>query len=148
MKSILLVMMVVATGLLGGCSSPPVKIDLSTAEELPKEIALNYLIKIENEYRPHSAGRFDVCHFVNDGFYGRFVNHGRKGQIVKYNESYMRLNYHSMISSYEIILVPDGSSSLLNSCIVTKGYSKEEKPAKFFTKIPTALKSLGVKTEK
>ena len=68
MKKVLLGSLII--GILTGCtSSVPVKIDVSTAEELPKAIAINYLNKIANEYsgRTHSSNVKYVCRFDEEG---------------------------------------------------------------------------------
>jgi len=135
--------------LLGGCSYPPVKLDLSAAEELPKSIALEYLNKNTEEFRAGSDAhtRPGICVFTEAGFYKA---ESGPGKIVKYDQSFMILHYLPMPGTtytYFISLRPDSGSPFAD-CIVDNQTKKEKEPPKFFTKIPTALKSLGVKVEK
>jgi len=138
--------------ILVGCSSKlSVKMDLSTADELPKSIALDYLNKnteefraLNNRYRRYASG--DECVFTEAGFYKA---ESGPGKIVQYDQSVMELNYFSEPGTfyrYDIVLKTD-SGFPYQDCTVDWQAEKEKEPPKFFTKIPTALKSLGVKVE-
>ncbi|MCK4588172.1 MAG: hypothetical protein KAU29_12545 [Gammaproteobacteria bacterium] len=148
MKKVLLGFVII--GFLGGCANPPVKIDISTAEELPKDIALKYLNDITEEYKGFVHYSFNniICIFNKDGFY---KTGSGPDKISKYEQSYMRLQLVHVPGSfypYYFWLHTD-SGNPFDECLVTETEpgAKMEKPHKLFVKIPTALKSLGVKVE-
>lgn len=136
--------------LLGGCSNQPVKIDLSTAEELPKDIALKYLNDTTEEYKAfvHSSFKNIICIFNNNGFY---KSGSGPDKISKYEQSYMRLQLVQVPGSHYPYLfwLHTDSGTPFEDCLVTEAEpgTQVEKPHKLFVKIPTALKSLGVKVK-
>ncbi|MCK4588170.1 MAG: hypothetical protein KAU29_12535 [Gammaproteobacteria bacterium] len=131
--------------MLGGCVSlKPVEIDVSTSETLPKEIAVRYLqkVKSENIYRSIDV----MCVFADDGFYRDPSKSSYPNNLIKYEDSFMSL-YMFTDNSYKFFISRD-KEFFTGSCIVAyKENVHEEKPELFFNKIPTALKSLGVKVK-
>ncbi|MCK4588171.1 MAG: hypothetical protein KAU29_12540 [Gammaproteobacteria bacterium] len=139
MKKVLLGFVII--GILGGCaSSVPVKINVSTAEELPKAIAINYLNKIANEYRgrTHSLNVKYVCEFDGDGVYNKKT---RK----RYDQANLTVDSSPRTGVFNIQL---SLNDTIYDCFLAdspyQGKEPTDEQMKMFVKIATALKSLGV----
>ena len=142
MKKVLLGFVII--GFLGGCaSSVPVRIDISTAEELPKTIAINYLNEIASEYRgrTHSSNVKYVCEFDDDGVYNKKT---RK----RYEQANLTVESSLRTGVYNVQL---SLKDTIYDCFLTdspyKGGEPTAEQMKMFIKIATALKSLGVNVE-
>ena len=142
MKKVLLGFVIIAF-LVGCASSVPVRIDVSTAEELPKAIAINYLNKIANEYkgRAHSSNVKCVCKFDEDGVYNEKT---RK----RYEQANLTVESSLRTGVFNIQL---SLNDTIYDCFLTdspyQGKEPTDEQMKIFIKIATALKSLGVNVE-
>ena len=134
--------------MLSGCATAvPVKIDVETSKALPRDIALSYLKKISLENFYMNVRNKAMCVFSDDGFY---LQHLYPNNLIKYEDSSMVLFSRSDNTVYDLRLNPDKGflSGNFNECVVAyKTDVHEEKPELFLNKIPTALKSLGVKVK-
>ena len=145
-KMFFTLMMVVV---LSSCAtSVPVDIDISTSETLPKPMAISYLNSVTTqagETWGHNRGDVPTCVFTEEGFF----EHKDAGTLVKYDQSYMSLESRLARGDYfyYLFFVHPENKQLFYRCAITSVVSKDEKPEMFFNKIPTALKSLGVKVK-
>ncbi len=147
MKKVFLGLIIIA--FLGGCaSSVPVEIDVSTSATLPKSMAISYLNSVVTEADEtwgHHRGDVHTCAFTEEGFY----EHKDAGALIKYEQSYMILEERLAKGDYfyYLFFVAPENKRPFYRCAITSVVSKDEKPEMFFNKIPTALKSLGVKVK-
>ena len=144
MKSLMLKILVGMTfTTLLGCAPVPVKIDISAANDLPKDIAIKYLNKIVVEYKSREHRYHGhMCIFEENEVFNSF---GRS----RYEQTYLTVESRWDRNSFEADVEFKGS---LEGCYLThikRGKSKKptDEQMKMFTKIATALKSLGVKVE-
>jgi len=137
--------------LLSGCgTSIPVNIDVTTANDLPKDIAIKYLNEISGEMRStlkHDSQKRMSCHFDQ---------HGVNNTISKisYKQAHMdaKIWGTSIDEAYTFSLkVKPVNEGEFSYCFLSQGFDKQKELsgelADKFSKIATALKSLGVKIE-
>jgi len=140
---ILKIMLGIAFTTLVGCSAQiPIKIDVSTAEELPAGIAIDYLNKISGLQKERSLPMHKkyACNF-ND----------KEVSIPAASEKYADTNLTIESDSFGGRVLVSVKLNMIFGCLITdmryQGENITDEQMKMLVKIATAAKSLGIYLE-